>query len=142
MEQSLGQSFDDVRIHPDSERAGGTTHAVTEGKDVHFAPGRFAPGTAEGDRLIGHELAHVVQQERGAASVQPFEEGAHRGLLEREADQAGARAARGEPAQVRLRAAPGMVLRYESWEHADLGDAGGGGRMIRLRCGVELSYGR
>jgi hypothetical protein len=141
MEGSFGQPLGDVRIHPDSDRAGGTTHAVTEGKDVHFAPGKFAPGTEEGDRLIGHELAHVVQQEGSAASVQAFEEGTRRGLLERDAHQAGERAARGEPAKVRLRATPGMVLRYESWEHADLGDAGGGGHMIRLPCGVELSYG-
>ena len=141
MEKSFGQSLGDVRVHPDSDRAGGATHAVTEGKDVHFAPGKFAPGTEEGDCLIGHELAHVVQQEGGAASVQAFEEGARRGLLEADADQAGERAARGEPAKVRLRAEPGMVLRYESWEHADLGDAGGGGHLIRLPCGVKLSYG-
>jgi hypothetical protein len=141
MEKSFGQPLGDVRVHPDSERAGGTIYAVTEGKEVHFAPGKFAPGTPEGDRLIGHELAHVAQQRDGVTSIQAFEEGTRRGLLEEDADQAGDRAARGEPAQVRFRAMTGMVLRYESWEHAVLGDRGGGGHMIRLPCGVELSYG-
>jgi hypothetical protein len=37
------------------------------GDDIVFAAGRYAPGTAAGDRLLAHELTHVVQQS-GAAS--------------------------------------------------------------------------
>src|SRR3954471_20874347 len=36
--------------------------AFTLGRDIAFAPGEYAPGTAQGRRLIAHELAHVVQQ--------------------------------------------------------------------------------
>ena len=40
--------------------------AFTVGSDIHFAAGRYRPGTAEGDRLIAHEVAHAVQD--GATS--------------------------------------------------------------------------
>jgi outer membrane protein OmpA-like peptidoglycan-associated protein len=59
-------SAHDVRIHSGS-RAGRIAtsmgaNAVTVGKDIFFAPGRYAPGTQGGDRLLAHELAHVAQQ--------------------------------------------------------------------------------
>jgi hypothetical protein len=37
--------------------------AYTVGPHVVFAPGRYAPGTREGRRLLAHELAHVAQQD-------------------------------------------------------------------------------
>ncbi|GAA0712501.1 DUF4157 domain-containing protein [Dactylosporangium roseum] len=56
----FGQDFSTVRVHtgPDTGRSA----AYTVGEDIVFAPGRYAPRTAEGRRLITHELAHVVQQ--------------------------------------------------------------------------------
>lgn len=36
--------------------------AYTVGSDLVFEAGEYAPGTAEGRRLLAHELAHVVQQ--------------------------------------------------------------------------------
>ena len=36
--------------------------AMAEGNDVSFADGQFAPATATGRALIGHELTHVAQQ--------------------------------------------------------------------------------
>jgi Domain of unknown function (DUF4157) len=39
--------------------------AFTTGSDIYFAPGRYEPGSPEGLRLLGHELAHVVQQRQG-----------------------------------------------------------------------------
>ncbi len=36
--------------------------AFTVGQHIAFAPGHFRPGTLEGDALLGHELAHTVQQ--------------------------------------------------------------------------------
>jgi hypothetical protein len=68
MEASFGVGLGDVRIHRDSAiapRLGAT--AFTLGSDIHFAPGHFAPSTDRGQWLLGHELAHVVQQ-RGAGS--------------------------------------------------------------------------
>jgi hypothetical protein len=71
MEERIGADFGAVRVHADT-RAGESAravraHAYTVGRDVVFGAGRYAPGTAHGDRLIAHELAHVVQQETGAA---------------------------------------------------------------------------
>jgi murein DD-endopeptidase MepM/ murein hydrolase activator NlpD len=59
------------------------------GTHVVFGAGRYAPGSAEGNRLIAHELAHVVQQRGAPASLQPsLEIGAVDDAAEREADAA------------------------------------------------------
>lgn len=42
--------------------------AFTVGNDVHFGAGQFNPNSKEGDKLIAHELTHVVQGQ--AAGVQ------------------------------------------------------------------------
>ena len=66
----LGADFGDVRVHADahSARAADTlgAKAFTVGRDVFFGPGRYAPATPEGRRLLAHELTHVVQQAQGA----------------------------------------------------------------------------
>src|SRR5262249_13361778 len=41
-----------------------TVSAATLGHDITFGASRFAPGTQEGQRLIAHELTHVVQRSR------------------------------------------------------------------------------
>jgi Domain of unknown function (DUF4157) len=60
-----GANFADVRVHvgPQAERIGAI--AFTVGSDIYFAPGRFQPETVHGQQLLGHELAHVVQQRAG-----------------------------------------------------------------------------
>lgn len=63
MEAGFGASFGQVRVHPDSPLPREVTaEAFTVGTDVHFAPGAYSPGTAAGERLLAHELTHVVQQ--------------------------------------------------------------------------------
>ena len=62
----LGCDFTGVRIHTDdaanaAAREAGA-HAFTVGADISFAKGSFLPHTAEGFRLLAHELVHVVQQ--------------------------------------------------------------------------------
>ena len=42
--------------------------AFTSGQDVVFGAGQYAPGTPQGERLLEHELTHVVQQARAGAS--------------------------------------------------------------------------
>jgi uncharacterized protein DUF4157 len=70
-----GQSFADVRIHTDpqtSKAASGLrASAFTLGHDVGFAAGRYAPGTAQGQLLLHHELKHVAQQRSAARVVAP-----------------------------------------------------------------------
>jgi hypothetical protein len=68
MEPKLGARLGDVRIHNDGESAqaakGFGARAFTVGQDVHFNAGEFNPGTKEGDKLIAHELTHVVQGQK------------------------------------------------------------------------------
>lgn len=86
-----------VNLHPDSPapREVGAL-AYTQGHDIHFAPGQFKPDTQAGRQLIGHELAHVAQQDQGR--VQPTTEIGGMPVndnpgLEHEADEIGAKAA-------------------------------------------------
>jgi hypothetical protein len=65
MDPVFGQDFSDVRIHTggaaaDSARSINAS-AYTVGRNVVFGAGKFAPGTSVGDRLLAHELTHVVQ---------------------------------------------------------------------------------
>lgn len=68
MEPRLGSDLSDVRVHTSGQSAaaaeGLSAKAFTVGKDVHFGSGNYQPGTKEGDRLIAHELTHVVQGQR------------------------------------------------------------------------------
>jgi hypothetical protein len=65
-EPRFGASFGRVRVHTDSraERTASSINAraFTVGRDIAFAPGQYAPHSGEGQRLLAHELTHVVQQ--------------------------------------------------------------------------------
>jgi hypothetical protein len=47
--------------------------AVTVADHVFFAPGKFNPNTLEGERLIAHELTHVLQKGRQNLDVRTAE---------------------------------------------------------------------
>lgn len=70
LEPRLGRPLGDVRVHADGPAADAAralqARAFTLGRDVVFGAGRYRPGTAEGRRLLAHEVAHVVQQDGGA----------------------------------------------------------------------------
>jgi outer membrane protein OmpA-like peptidoglycan-associated protein len=89
-EARLAHDFAAVRIHDDAEAAAmardNRAQAVTVGSDVYFGPGRFAPQSPAGTELLGHELAHVAQQERGGDAHD----------AERRADQAADSLTRGQ----------------------------------------------
>jgi hypothetical protein len=94
MEAAFGVDFSAVRVHvgPQASRIGAI--AFTTGNDLYFAPGRYQPESVQGQQLIGHELAHVVQQRQGrvaarASGVAVVQDRA----LEAEADRLGMRAA-------------------------------------------------
>lgn len=71
-ESRLGHDFSGVRVHADGAAAASASamgaNAYAVGEDIVFAGGRYRPGTASGDRLIAHELAHVAQQQRGGSA--------------------------------------------------------------------------
>ncbi|XXY47653.1 DUF4157 domain-containing protein [Sorangium sp. So ce269] len=100
MENAFAADFSDARVHPGSARATALgALAYTQGSDIHVAPGHWAPETRRGQELLGHELAHVVQQRQGRVRATAQLKGVALNddpALEREADAMGARAARGE----------------------------------------------
>ncbi|MBR2261321.1 MAG: DUF4157 domain-containing protein [Paludibacteraceae bacterium] len=65
MESGFGQDFSHVRLHTDSEAASMSSSihakAFTHGNDIYFNQGQFSPNTTEGQKLMAHELTHVVQ---------------------------------------------------------------------------------
>jgi hypothetical protein len=65
MEAVFGTSFADVRIHVSPLASAIGAVAFTEGSNIHFAPGQYDPASPRGRQIIGHELAHVVQQRAG-----------------------------------------------------------------------------
>lgn len=99
-EQAYAQDFSDVRVHSGAEARRIGAIAYTRGNHLHFQPGRFNPYTASGKELIGHELAHVVQQRAGRVGMPRVQRGTapiqEHPTLECEADALGHRAARGE----------------------------------------------
>jgi hypothetical protein len=66
MEPRFGHDFSGVRIHADARSAQSAravnAAAYTVGRDVVFGAGRYTPSTESGQRLLAHELVHVVQQ--------------------------------------------------------------------------------
>ena len=57
-----------TRARPSQPRAVSAV-AYTVGRNIVFGAGRFTPGTPQGDRLLAHELTHVVQQMPGSANA-------------------------------------------------------------------------
>ena len=115
----FGHDFSRVRVHPGGEAGQAAAHAGAAawatGQRIGFAPGQYRPDTPGGQRLLAHELAHVVQQTSGRSVP------ASRGEAGRE-EVAAARAAgawgvrgsaptqpRGTPGAVRFAPAPGVV---------------------------------
>lgn len=62
----IGHDFSRVRVHADARAAKSAAavhaRAYTVGSDIVFGSGQFAPSTADGQRLLAHELVHTLQQ--------------------------------------------------------------------------------
>ena len=71
-QSAFGHDFSTVRLHVDDRAAASaasvSARAYTVGTHVVFGRGEYTPTSAAGLRLLGHELAHVVQQSRSSAS--------------------------------------------------------------------------
>ncbi|NBD22289.1 eCIS core domain-containing protein [Paenibacillus glycinis] len=65
-ENRMGWDFGNVRVHTDAEAARTSqklqARAFTVGCNIAFGSGEYQPYTPEGDRLLAHELTHVIQQ--------------------------------------------------------------------------------
>lgn len=68
-ERALGHDFGHVRVHRDglaaAQSAALNAHAFTIDNHIWFGSSEWAPGTPQGDRLIAHELTHVIQHDEG-----------------------------------------------------------------------------
>ncbi|MBK8211887.1 MAG: DUF4157 domain-containing protein [Rhodospirillales bacterium] len=71
-EPRFGQDLGGVRVHADGLAARSARSlsalAYTVGNHIVFAEGQYKPGTHVGDRILAHEIAHVLQQRRAAQS--------------------------------------------------------------------------
>ncbi len=70
MEKAFGADLSDVRIFQSHAPTLQNARSFVDGNDIHFAPGAFDPHSNSGRELIGHELAHVIQQRGGIPAVQ------------------------------------------------------------------------
>lgn len=97
MEEVFKADFSDVRVHVGPEAPSIGALAFTHGSDLYFAQGQYNPASPHGQRLIAHELTHVLQQRSGRVR-NPFGSGVavvHDPGLEAEAERMGIRAAIG-----------------------------------------------
>lgn len=69
MEVAFGRSLDHVRVHDDPEAArlsaAVSAQAFTTGRDIFFGAGRFDPADPAGERVLAHEIAHVLSEPAG-----------------------------------------------------------------------------
>lgn len=116
IESRFGQDFGDVRIHEDSGAGVAArelkAQAFTAGRDIYFAPGRFQPQTPEGQKLLAHELTHVVQQRSGmvAPGMTKTVIGAPGDAFEQEADRASEAIVRGDALSISSTVSPVLQM--------------------------------
>jgi len=71
--EAFGHDFGAVRVHDDADAATAAqalgARAITFGRHIGFAAGRYVPHTEAGTRLLAHELAHSVQQRGSGAAA-------------------------------------------------------------------------
>ena len=76
MNTAFGVDFSNVRIHTDTQSVEMNrklgAHAFTNGNDIYFNQGKYAPETTEGKRLLAHELAHTIQQGAVSSIIQRY----------------------------------------------------------------------
>jgi hypothetical protein len=147
MSAKFGHDFSQVRIHTD-HRAGDAAEAMGAnayalGGDIVFGAGQYNPGSRETDRLLAHELTHVVQQ----AQFGPGDWGRTSGrsdASEREADSLASQTMRGQ--SVNVQAAPqAAVARDEndaqsSWLGNVFGGGSGGGAASAGPSAAQSSW--
>ncbi len=66
METAFSADFSGVRVHTNTQadtlNRAVNARAFTTGKDIFFRDGEYSPGSSSGQKLLAHELTHVVQQ--------------------------------------------------------------------------------
>ena len=92
-ESSFGADLSAVKLYRSQAVADAGANAVTQGSSIAFAPGMLDFTSRSGQALLGHEISHVVSQQRGEVRGSGF---LNDRALEARADREGAMAAAGE----------------------------------------------
>ena len=103
-EPRFGHDFSRVRVHTDTAAAESAQAvnalAYTVGSHLVFARREYAPSSPQGQKLLAHELTHVVQQEGSVGRLDRLTVDAPDSSAEREASAVAERIAAGGHAQV------------------------------------------
>lgn len=103
MDSRFGHNFADVRVHADMRAADSAralnAAAFTVGRDIVFGANQYAPDTDSGRELLGHELAHTIQQ-RNSSGPGPTQQ--PHGIFETSAAAAGWAVANGQAVSLPL----------------------------------------
>ncbi len=103
MENAFSADFSAVRVHQGPQPASIGAKSFAHGNDIFLAPGT-SPATPAGQKLLAHELTHIVQQRAGRLQVPKGTVLVEDPALEKEADALGAKALAGQKVSV-----PGYV---------------------------------
>ncbi len=93
MENAFGADLSGVKLYESQAVANAGANAVAQGQSIAFAPGKLDFSSYGGQALLGHELSHVVSQQRGEVRGGGF---LNDRALEARADREGAMAAAGQ----------------------------------------------
>jgi hypothetical protein len=138
----FGSDLSSVELRPEAHPHAGSAIAAAQGEQVYLTSRAPPLSSTAGLHVLGHELAHVVQQRQARASG----EGVLRDRgLEQEADAAGQALAKGAPVPAGLlrermedaESVGAPVQPFGSEEHKSLGDEGTEGESYQLGDGTE-----
>jgi murein DD-endopeptidase MepM/ murein hydrolase activator NlpD len=123
MERRFSRDFSRVRLHSGATAEQSArdlnAQAYTVGTNIVFGAGQLAPETPRGQRLIAHELTHVVQQSGSTPAVQRQPDPAKKGTPGKKTPAAPAPKPRDAEAEVRAimsgRSAPKAKKDLGSW---------------------------
>ncbi len=93
MENAFGADLSAVKLYESQAVADAGAEAVSRGSEIAFAPGLTDFSGYSGQALLGHEISHVVSQQRGEVTGSGF---LNDRALEVRADREGAMAAAGQ----------------------------------------------
>jgi hypothetical protein len=90
LEPRFGQDFSHIRVHRDAAAAHSAravdAQAFAQGNHLVFGSGQYDPKTDSGKKLLAHEIAHSLQQQKGSHGSEH--------AAERDAEHAAKKAAR------------------------------------------------
>ncbi len=93
MENAFGADLSAVKLYESEAVADAGANAIAQGSNIAFAPGMLDFTSYGGQALLGHEISHVVSQQRGEVTGSGF---LNDHALEARADREGAMAAAGQ----------------------------------------------